>query len=309
MHDHDRTASLMTPAKLAQVKPKAAVSPAAWLDRMATDAGHQHVRRLGELREELQAQAGKRDFTPLAAAIARVTEALPRLDFGSLQQKSGFFARLSGKNKSAVAEFASQYDQIEAASQVLADQAKVLQARQVEQVSRNDLALLEFEVEYRAIDKIIDQGARWLQDMRNQLKAREAQGGDEAARRQIQEDSQRCELLVARLKALRALSSAAQQLHQQAQGTAARRASVVQALQTTVGKQVREWRTRVEPLASVARDGELPALSLEGPMDCHRDLQLCIKQATADCGQLQAHEKSLAESLDALGAHVKAATS
>jgi hypothetical protein len=308
MHDEDRTASLMTPAKLAQVKPKAPVSPAAWLDRMATDAGHQHVRRLAELRADLQAQAGKRDFVPLGAAIARLAQALPKLDFGVLQQKGGLLARLSGKNKSAIAEFASQYDAIDAAAAALAEEAKSQQGKQGDQASRNDLALLEFEVEFRAIEKIIDQGARWLQDMRNQLKAREAQGGDESVQRQIREDAQRCELLVARLKALRALSSAAQQLHQQAQGAAARRASAVQALQTTVARRIKDWRSRIEPLANAAREGESSALSLEGPMDCHRDLQLCIKQAGADCGQLQAHEQALAESLDVLGTHLQAAT-
>lgn len=307
MQDEDRTASLMTPAKLAQVKPRAPVSPAAWLDRMATDAGHQHVRRLAELRADLQVQAGKRDFAPLAAAIVRMAEALPRLDFGLLQQKGGLLARLSGKNKSAVAGFASQYDAIEAAADALGEQAKSLQGKQGDQASRTDLALLEFEVEFRAIEKIIDGASRWLQDMRNQLKEREAAGGDEDARRQIREDAQRCELLVARLKALRALSSAAQQAHQQAQAAAARRAAMVQALQASVARHLKDWRSRIEPLAGAAREGESPALSLEGPMDCHRDLQLCIKQAGADCGQLQAHEQALAESLEALGAHLQAA--
>lgn len=307
MQDEDRTASLMTPAKLAQVKPRAPVSPAAWLDRMATDAGHQHVRRLTELRADLQVHAGKRDFAPLTAAIARVAEALPKLDFGLLQQKGGLLARLSGKNKSAVAEFASQYDAIEAVADALAEQAKSLQGKQGDQASRTDLTLLEFEVEFRAIEKIIDGASRWLQDMRNQLKEREAAGGDEDVRRQIREDAQRCELLVARLKALRALSSAAQQAHQQAQAAAARRAAMVQALQASVARHIKDWRSRVEPLAGAARQGESSALSLEGPMDCHRDLQLCIKQAGADCGQLQAHEQALAESLDALGTHLQAA--
>jgi hypothetical protein len=308
MDDTDRTASLMSPAKLAQMKPKAPVSPAAWLDRMATDAGHQHVRRLGELREELNGQAAKRNFAPLAAAITAVADALPRLDFGLLQQKSGFLARLSGKNKSVVVEFASQYDTIDAAAHALAEQGKALQTRQSDQSGRTDLTLLEFEVEYRAIEKIIDQGARWLQDMRTQLKARESAGGDEAARQQIGEDAQRCELLVARLKLLRNLSSAAQQTHQQSQEAAARRAAIVQTMQTTVAKHVKDWRGRVAPLADAAREGESPALSLEGPMDCHRELQLCIKQAGADCGQVQAHENALAESLGALGAHLQAAS-
>jgi hypothetical protein len=308
MAEEDRTASLMTPAKLARVSPRAPVTPQAWLDRMATDAGHQHVRRLGELREELQAQAAKRDFAPLAAAIAAVAEKLPKLDFGLLQQKSGLLARLSGKNKAVIAEFASQYDAIDTAATALAEQGKALQGRQGDQSSRTDLSLLEFEVEYRAIEKIIDQGARWLQDMRTQLKEREAAGGDDAARRQIQEDAQRCELLVGRLKLLRGLSNAAQQTHQQAQEAASRRVGIVQSMQVTVAKRVKDWHGRIAPLADAARDGESPALSLEGPMDCHRELQLCVKQVGADCGQVQAHEKTLAESLEVLASHLQAAT-
>lgn len=309
MADEDRTASLMSPAKLAQMfsKPKAPVSPAAWLDKMATEAGHQHISRLAELRADLQLQGTKRDFSALAADLGAAAQALPQLDFGVLQQKSGFLARLSGKNKSAVAEFASQYDRIEEALGQLAVQAKVLQARQAEQVSRHEVTLLEFEVEFRAVEKIIDQGARWLQDMRVQLKEREAQGGDEAALSQIREDAQRCELLVTRLKMLRALSTASHQCYEQSQATAARRAGLAQAFQAQVGSRVKDWRARIVPLVNSARDGESPGLALEAPMDCHRDLQLGIKLAAADCAQMQEHEKSLAESLEALGPHLQAA--
>ena len=307
--DEDHTASLMTPAKLAQVanKPKAPVSPAAWLDKMASDAGHQHVRRLAELRVDLQAQATQRDFAPLAADLKGVADALPQLDFGVLQQKGGFLARLSGKNKSVIAEFAAQFDRIQETMERLAQQAKSLQGKQREQASGTDRTLVEFEVEFRGIEKIIDQGARWLQDMRNQLKQREAQAGDEAARQQVREDVQRCELLVARRKLLRSLSSAAQQAHQQVQETAARRAALVQSLQGKVASHIRDWRNRITPLVNAARDGEAPGLSLEGPMDSHRDLQLCVKDAIADCAQLQAHEKGLAEDLEAMDPHLKAA--
>jgi hypothetical protein len=303
MQDEDRTASLMTPAKLAQVRPKAPVSPSAWLDKMAADAGHQHVARMGELRADLQAQAQRRDFSPLADDLARLAEALPRLDFGLLQAR-GLLARLAGKGKSAGAEFAGQYDQIDEAANALAVQAKALQGQQGEQASRTDMALLEFEVEFRALDKIIDQGARWLQDMRNQLRTREAEGGDEAARAQIGEDSARCELLVERLKMLRGLVSAAQLVHQQAQAAAARRASLVQALQQSMASQLKAWRTGISELAGAAREGRAPASNLESAMDCHRDLQLCLKRTLADCGQVQAHEKALADGLESLGAHL-----
>jgi hypothetical protein len=307
--DEDRTASLLTPAKLAQLasRPKAPVNPAEWLDKMAADAGQQHVRRLAELRADLQLQATKRDVAPLAADLEAVAAALPQLDFGLLQQKGGLLSRLSGKTKTAVVEFAAQYDRIDAALDELARQGKLLQGRQAEQSNNTDKTLVEFEVELSAIGKIIDQGARWLQDMRTQLKGREAAAADEEAKKQVRDDVQRCELLVGRLKSLRALSTAVHESHQHAQATAERRAGIVQKLQGAVSGRVKEWRTRLEPLANAAREGDAPGLSLEGPMDCHRELQLAIKDAAADCAQVQSHEKSLAASLEALAAPLQAA--
>lgn len=306
MFDADRTASLMTPAKLAQVKPRAPVSPAAWLDQMASDAGHAHVRRLAELRADLALQAGKRDPAPLSADLAALAAALPRLDFGLLQQKKGLLARLAGKGKGAGAAFAAQFDGIEEAMDALSGRAKSLQA-QGEQAAGMERTLVELEVEFRAIEKIIDQGARWLQDMRLQLKTREAQGGDEAVQQKIREDAQRCELLVARLKQLRAVATAAHETHKQSREAASRRVAFVQSLQAALAPRMRDWRSRVAPLANGARDGDAPALGLEGPMEAHRELQLALKQAIAEAGHLQASEQALAAGLDALVTHLQAA--
>ena len=134
-------------------------------------------------------------------------EALPRLDFGLLQPR-GWWARTTGKGRSAGAEFAAQFEQIDAGGpRAWPPRPRPLQRKQQEQATAVDLALLELEVEYHAIDKIIDQGARWLQDMRNQLKARQAAAGRRRGQEQIREDAARCEILVARLKVLRAVSS------------------------------------------------------------------------------------------------------
>lgn len=57
MFEPDGTASLMSPAKLAQMKPKAAATPAAWLNQMAADEGHLHVRRIAELGDVLREPA------------------------------------------------------------------------------------------------------------------------------------------------------------------------------------------------------------------------------------------------------------
>jgi len=308
MADPDRTASLMTPAKLAQVKPRAPVSPAAWLDQMAADAGHVHVGRLAELCRELLAQDRLRDIAPAAGALAGLADALPGLDFGLLQPR-GWWARTTGKSKTAGAEFAAQFERIEEVSRSLAGHVQALQKKQQERVTVSELTLVEVEVEMRAIEKILDQGARWLQDMRNQLKARGASATDAQSQQAIKDDTLRCEILVARLKLLRAVGSAAQHAHQQAKAAAVRRAAVLQLLQQAVATNVKSWQARLSRLAAVAGDGDAPALNLEGPMESHRELQLCIKQAIADCGQLQAQEKALADSLAALDSQLQAAKS
>lgn len=308
MDDPDRTASLMTPSKLAQIKPRSAASPAAWLNQMAADAGHLHVRRLRELRSELQAQARLRDVSPLVSELALLAEALPRLDFGLLQSR-GWWARTTGKSRSAGADFAAQFDHIDQVARGLAAQTQASQKGPQEQVTGTALTLVEVEVEveYKAIDRIIDQGARWLHDMRTQLKTRQAAGAETADPEQLRADDARCDILVGRLKVLRAVSSAAQQSHQHAQGATARRAALLQLLQHALASGAKAWQARLSALAAAAGEGSSPALSVEAPMEAHRELQLCVKQAVADCGQLQGQEKALAESLAVLGMQLEAA--
>jgi hypothetical protein len=309
MADHDRTASLMTPSKLAQVRPRAPSSPAAWLDQMAADAGHAHVRRLVELLEQLQAQGMRRDLAPLAADLTQAGEALPLLDFGLLQRRS-WWQRAVGKGRSSETEFVAQFEQLDEAARLLAQKSQALQKKHQEQAGPSDLALLEVEVEYRAIDKIIDQGARWLQDMRNQLKTRQAAvAGDEAGRQQIRDDAARCEILVARLKALRAVSSAAAQSHQLAQSAGARRAALVHMLQQMVATNVKDWRTRLSAVAAAADKPDFSVLSLEAPRQAHREFQLALQQAAADCHHVRTQESALAESLGLLGTQLQAVAS
>jgi hypothetical protein len=301
MQDSDRTASLMTPAKLAQVKPKAPVSPAAWLDQMASDAGHAHVRRIAELQEDLRAHAKGQDYSSLGGELAALARALPQLDFGLLQAR-GWWARATGKGRSGGSEFAAQVERIEQALQALAAQDQLLRKKQA-QMAAPDRVLLELDVESRALEQIIDQGTRWLQDMRNQLKARQSAGADAEALRQIADDTARCELLVARLKLLRAIASGAQQERQQAQDTAGRRAALMKLIQRALAADVKEWRADVAGLARSVDDSPSEQ-SLDAAMASHRDLQLCVKQAIADCAQLQAEEKALTEQLGALAGHL-----
>ncbi|WP_156385595.1 hypothetical protein [Ramlibacter sp. Leaf400] len=302
----DRTASLMTPAKLAQVaaKARAPVSPAAFLDQMAADAGHQHVRRLSELRVDLQRQAvasRAAAFQPLLEGLAQV---LPTLDFSLLQPK-GLWAAVTGKSRNAGAGFAAQVEDIEAVIKALPAAVAAVQQAQQPHASACDRTMVELEVEYRALDKMIDQGARWLQDMRNQLKTREAQAG--ADPQAIRADAARCETLVTRLKLLRAAVAASQQVHQQARAAADRRQALRAALHKTVGGEAREWRSRLGTLAGAAAEGKTSGLNLDDARDAHGHLRKRLDQLLAECEQLRTQEDSLAHCLETLGEQLSAA--
>jgi hypothetical protein len=306
--DHERTASLMSPAKLAQMKPKAAASPAAWLDQMAADAGHMHVRQLAELTARLQSQGGEdRGDAPLVHALQSLEQALPRLDVSLLQPK-GWLARATGKAKSAAAEFNGQFEAIVACADAVRREAQAWQKRHTETGLVRERSLVEFEVEWRAIDKIIDQGARWLQDMRNQLKARQAAGADAAEQDQIRQDAARCELLLARLKLLRGVATAAQQVQQQGQGAGARRTSLAQMLHQGLAGDIKNWQARWVPVAAAAGDSGSPVLGLDGPEEAARQLQSRLGECIADLGQLAGQEQALGESLAALAQQLRAAT-
>jgi chromosome segregation ATPase len=306
--DEDRTASLMTPAKLAQLKvqPKPAASPAAWLDQMAADAGSGHVRRLVDLRKQLETQLRERDTRTLAGACRGLHEALAKLDFALLEPK-GWLARATGKGKEAAAGFVSQVDRTGRAAENLADEVRDLQRKQQVQGNAVDRTLVEFEVEVRAIEKIMEQGARWLQDMRNQLKARQAQGGDAAVQEQIRQDTARCELLVARLKQLRTSNSAAQEAAERCRTALSRRAALAESLQKLLDAEWKAVRQKLEPLAERAAASGAATEGLDRARRAQQELQSALQHAAKDCDKLQAQEQAAADVLAGLQGPLQAA--
>lgn len=307
--DDDRTASLMTPAKLAQLKARPpAASPAAWLDQMAADAGSGHVRRLLELRQKLEAIVRGREgeFRTVAASCSALDDALERLDF-SLAQPKGWLARATGKGKEAAASFQSQFQKVQKAGEDLADEVQAATKAQSVQGSNVDRMVLEFEAEVRAIEKIMEQGTRWLQDMRNQLKTRQAQGGDAAAQQQIRQDEARCELLVNRLKLLRGVTTATLAGLERCKGMVARRVALLASLQQLLDT---EWKSARQRIAPVAEDVASSGAADEGVERAQRSraaLQAALQQAGQDCASVQALHQAAGDELAGLQGPLQAA--
>lgn len=308
MEDDDRTASLMTPAKLAQLqdRPKPATSPAAWLDQLATDAGSGHVRRLLDLRRTLEAQVRERDYAAVRQALEALEAQVGQLDFSLLERK-GWLARATGKGKQEAAGFVAQAGRIQRAGEDLQDEAKALAKRLQSQAGAGERVLLEFDVETRAIEKIIDQGARWLQDMRNQLKVREAAGGDAAAKKAMQEDAARCELLVARLKVLRGATSAAHQAAERCRAAGDDRSALLERLQQLLQDECTAWQQAAGPVTETARAGGTAGDGVEAAQRAGADLQSALRQAVEDCDQLASREQALAGEIAAAQEPLQAA--
>lgn len=302
----DRTASLMTPAKLAQVAGAAAApaTPAGFLDRMAADVGHQHVERLAQLRGQLEAQGHDRleQAGEIQVVLRRMLEALSMIDLAPLQQRN-WWADLTGKSRSTGTAFAATFDKVDETAQELASAISLQQRQQAQGAAVQDRTTVEFNVEYQALDKAIHQGARWLQDMRNQLKARQAQG---AGQQDVRDDESRCELLVERLKLLRSAAAASQQAHEEVQATATRRAELAQATGRLSTVHLQSWRSSLSALASAAVGGKAPAPMLEEAARAQGKLRKKLEALLADADQLSTHEAALVRQLAAMGEQLAA---
>ncbi|MFL6692412.1 MAG: hypothetical protein ACJ8GO_05580 [Ramlibacter sp.] len=303
----DRTASLMTPAKLAQVAGEATApaTPAVFLDRMAADIGHQHTERLAQLRGQLDTQSQGRleQAGEIQAALQRMLDVLPKIDFAPLQERN-WWADLTGKSRNTGSAFAATFDQVDEVAQELASAVAAQQKQQALGAAAQDRTIVEFDVEYQALDKVIHQGARWLQDMRNQIKARQAQ--PDASQQDLRDDEARCELLVERLKLLRAAAAASQQAHEEVLATAARRADLAQAMGRLSTVHLQSWRSSLSALASAAVGGKAPTPMLNEAVKAQGKLRKKLEALLADVAQLGTHESTLVVQLAAMGEQLAA---
>ncbi len=308
MNDHDQTASLMSPGKLSRLKPQPAATPEAWLDRMAADVGRLQVDNLLEVQQALAQQALDRAAGALAGDLDALAAAQQQLDF-SLLQTRGWWARTTGKARSAGAEFAAQVDQVSARVQTVTARAGELSRNHATGAAATDRTLLDLDVEYRALDKIVEQGAKWLQDMRGQLQQRHAAAAtDPAAQQKVREDASRCEILVVRLKALRALSATAQQVLAQTRELLAARGALAQHLSQALSATSRNWNARMASLAAAAQAGsDSPELSVEAPQEIHRQMHQQVTQALTASAALAGLEEAAAVVLEQMAQQIAAA--
>ena len=302
----DRTASLMTPAKLARVAEGSGVPAAsAFLDRMAADIGHQHVQRLAQLRLQLETQSDGRldQAAEIQAVLQRMLDALTQIDFAPLQVRN-WWADLTGKNRGTGSAFAAVFDKVDEIARELTSAVSAQQRQQAQAAAAQDRTMVDVDVEYQALDRVIHQGARWLQDMRNQVRARQAETG--GAAQDVSDDEARCELLVERLKVLRAAAAASQVAQEEVVAVAARRGEVAHAMDRLSTVYLQAWRSSLSALATAAVSGKVPAPMLDEATKVQGKLRKKIDALLEDAVQLSTHESALVRQLAAMGEQLAA---
>ena len=302
MSDSERTAAFMTPAMMGKMAaaPAPVVAPSAQLLRDPPgEVGREAVAHLAGVRRELEQQVHERDLQPLASEFQRLHVSLEQLDFEQLRPR-GWLARTTGKARSAGAEFFQQYEQAAEAAQAMGKQAAALQKLHVAQVATTERLLVEMEVECSALEQTVEQNARWLQGVRKELQQRHASAADAAAVAIVKEDAARCELLVARLKTLRAVAAAAQRTLEHARGALVQRLALLQTLEQGQARATRAWNERLSGTAAAAERGEGGNLSIEAPQELHHQMQQQVAQTAQECALVQRHEAALAVELAAL---------
>jgi len=294
----DRTASLMTPTRLAQIqaRPGPAPTSAAWLDQLADSAGSGHVRRLQDLRHQLAALLGAGDVQGILGSCQAWQEALAQLEV-SLAQPRGWLARLTGGGREDQARFAEQLGRALQSGEAFAAALRTLQKDQQAQRTAVERTLHDCEGELRAIEKIIGQAARWLQDMRREGDA------DPAEPARPHEQEARCDLLVARLELLRSASAAAQQLLQHGRSACGARQALAARWQQVLDDERTAWRQQAAALAGA----EETRTAIETARRAQTQLQAALLAAAGDARHVRAQDQALHGELAALQASLQAA--
>lgn len=298
MSDHERTAAIMLPSKLAELAPVKKAS--AWFDQAADQVGEAQIDHLTATLKTLQANLRSDTGTPVSVALDALQRSHVALAFDTLQSRS-WWARATGKARSAGAEFADQVADVVAALDRTDTLANVFQTDHAARVANDERLAVEMELDLRALDDLVDKGAKWLQDMQAQLKQRHAAAQDDAQRQGVRRDAARCEALVVRLKALRGVGATARKVLTPLREAQVQRLAQVQGLKQDLPRASRAWRARLVALAAAVEDGvDGPELSLEGPREVHAQLGAEVTRLSEAAARLKVVETQWEEALSGL---------
>jgi hypothetical protein len=269
---------------------------AAWMRDQLHELFGTHARRLAELRAEMQSLAFEWDAGLIAQGVTTLRSAGRELRFDNLRH--GWIARRLGKHKAPHSRFAAAYDRMVDAAQRLKRETEELGGALLKShVAGAKRALLELDMESRALQSEVERGVTWLQDMCVQINEQRQQGSADPDLASLAEAAQ---VYTQEYKSLESAASIVRDMKLRMQGVLDRRAALVDALRADSDKFDRDWSPAVGRIASHVDAGRTSIPGITEAVEAHDAMMRRLETVTEACAALQHEEHLMAQHLDML---------
>jgi len=269
---------------------------AAWMRDQLRELLDTHAGRLAELRVEMQEIAFEFDAALLAQAVSSLRSTGRELRFDHLRH--GWIARRMGKHKAPHTRFAAAYDRMVDAAQRLKGEADELAGSVLKDHTwRAKRALLELDMESRALQSEVERGVTWLQDMCRQINEARQKGGADP---QLGSLAEAAVAFTQEYKRLEAACSLVSDMKLRMQGLLDRRAALVELVHADMAKFEKNWSRDVGRIASDIAAGRTSFPGIGDALETHDEMLRRLETVTEACSALQHEEHLMAQHLDML---------
>jgi len=259
---------------------------AASVGHLLEDAERTHLGQLRQLRSRLQSAAFAWDNALLAHAVEVFLAASRELVFQPLRERC-FWPRLTGATEAAARAFGRKYDEVLGAASRARHEFEMLSRDDRAHTSSARKLIVELDMEYRDLDREIDQGAEWLVELSYAIEKAQP----------LCALSARAMALSGRLKRARQASALARDITILGHNVLERRAVLLERVKIDLQGFDKVWLPRVANIRAKAADQRFPPPVLDKAREVHAELITRLELTSAACLALQMDEQAMARGL------------
>lgn len=268
---------------------------AAWMQDQLADVQDEQVRRVAELRSQLQSDTFEWDSVSLGQGVATLNSSCREVKFDELRH--GWLARKMGKHKAFYAKFVGAYERMIACQVRIKTVGTKLAGDHKANAASAKRVLVELGIECKGLQSEVDQGLTWLQDMIGQLNALGARNSSDPQLAPLAETAQ---ALTQRYKRLQSAASIAQELGVRGQSLLDRRAALLEQVRADVDYFEKNWVRMIGKVAGDAKAGRSSFPGLADAVEAHDELVRRLGMTSESCIALQHEEHLMAQHLEML---------
>jgi hypothetical protein len=268
---------------------------AAWIQEQLADLQDTQVRRLAQLRSQLQSETFEWDSVALGQAVTTLNSSCREIHFEDL--RLGWFARKMGKHKAPYARFVAAYERMVACAVRMKTVAAKLVVDHKTHSASAKRVLLELGIERKGLQEEVDQGVTWLQDMCVQLNALGEQGSTDP---QLPRLAGAAQAFTQSFKALQSAASIAEELGVRGQSLLDRRAALLEQVRADSEFFEKSWVRAIGKVAGDVKAGRTSFPGIGDAVEAHDELVRRLGITSESCAALQHEEHLMAQHLDML---------